>query len=639
MSRKQVRVLTALAGAALMATATVTFSGSVGASTPDQDVRLSNDAPSTPGYTSDYTMVTGVPYSDATLDECSRSRGRENEPAVAVDPRHPDVVVGSSNDYCGVYNDGEDNFGAPIASGPVWLGYYRSETGGTSFTSSLVPGYPGDTSPYAARAQVRTASAGDPVLAWDGEGRLFAGSESSDDPAGTKKTFGDVWVATFVNPDGPQGAPSNDGKEFRRSVIVAKGSSAPNLLGVFNDKTAIEADRTQSACHDNVYFANSRFAGNGGSNIFLYRSTNHGASFSHGTQLTTSVNDVQDPEIAVTANGHVYVTYDATLHKGNRTFDALLYNRSTDCGATFSPSRLLTTFTPFTYVDVSAATAGPATAGGKNDVETDDADAPTGSRRDCGDFSEACASGYTFPRVDSAPRATADQYSAASDETVYVVFEQTIPGTETATHTTFGTVKSGTGGQGGVYFMTLDGKTGAKSTPKMIDPSDYENQQGHQFWADISADGGVLHLIWYDSRNDTCYSPRRPVGNCADRSVVPSLDVYASRSTDGGASFEPATRLSDVSSNPNYEQFSSRLVPFLGDYISVSSFGDASFGTWTDYRNTVAGTDAREGDDNDADPGADVKQCRAVLADGSVTGDMCPRAGGLDQDIYGDQTP
>jgi len=190
-----------------------------------------------------------------------------------------------------------------------------------------------------------------------------------------------------------------------------------------------------------------------------------------------------------------------------------------------------------------------------------------------------------------------------------------------------------------VYFMTLDGKTGAKSTPKMIDPSDYDNEQGHQFWADISADGGVLHLIWYDSRNDTCYSPKRPVGNCADRSVVPSLDVYGSRSTDGGASFEPATRLSDVSSNPNYEQFSSRLVPFLGDYISVSSFGNASFGTWTDYRNTAAGTDAREGDDSDADPGADVRQCREVLADGSVTGDMCPRAGGLDQDIYGDQTP
>jgi hypothetical protein len=639
MSRKPMSGLLIVAGTVLLAASTVSFSGNAGASTPGADVRLTNDAPDTSGYVSDYTMVTGTPYSDPTIAECSRSRGRENEPSVAVDPRHPQVIVGSSNDYCGVYNDGVDDFGAPIPSGPIWLGYYRSQNGGDSFVSSLVPGYPGDTSPYAARAQIRTASAGDPVLAWDAEGRLFAGSESSDDPAGTKKTFGDVWVATYVNPDGPQGAPANDGKEFRRSVIVAAGSSAPNLLGVFNDKTAIEADRTQSACHDNVYFANSRFNGNGGSNIYLYRSTDHGATFSHGTQLTTTVNDVQDPEIAVTANGHVYVTYDATLHQGNNTYDVLLYNKSTDCGATFSPSQVLVRFKPFEYVDASAATPAPATVGGKDDVGSGETDASAGSRRDCGDFTEACTSGYTYPRVDSSPRATADQYSAPSDETVYVVFEQVIPGTETATGTTFGLGSSGAGGQGGVYFMKLHGATGTHSTPTLIDPSDHNNAQGHQFWADVSADGGVLHFLWYDSRHDPCYSPTRPVGNCADRSVVPSLDVYATRSTNGGASFAPATRLSDVSSNPNYEQFSGRTVPFLGDYISISSFGNTAFGTWADYRNTVAGTDAREAGDNDADPGADVRQCRTVLSDGSVTGDTCPRHGGLDQDIYGDLSP
>src|SRR6476619_3005045 len=272
--------------------ATLLLSLSAAASTPGADVRLSNDAPTTPGYVSDYTLATGVPYTDATLTECSRSRGRENEPSVAMDPRNTQVIVGSSNDYCGVFNDGADEFGAPIASGPIWLGYYRSENGGASFASSLVPGYPDDTSPYAARAQVRTASAGDPVLAWDAEGRLFAGSESSDDPAGTPKTFGDVWVGTFVNPQGPAGATINDGKEFVRSVIVARGTSAPNLLGKFQDKTAIEADRTHSPCRNNVYFANSRFVGNGGSNIYFYRSLDHGATFSKGTLLTKSANDV-----------------------------------------------------------------------------------------------------------------------------------------------------------------------------------------------------------------------------------------------------------------------------------------------------------------------------------------------------------
>jgi hypothetical protein len=627
------------ASAVLTAAAVVALGSNAAASTPGADVRMSNDAPTTPGYVSDYTMVTGTPYTDATLTECSRSRGRENESSVAIDPRNQQVIVGSSNDYCGVYNDGADSFGAPIPSGPVWLGYYRSQNGGTSFRSSLVPGYPDDRSPFAVRAHVRTATAGDPVLAWDAEGRLFAGAEASEDPAGTKKTFGDVWVATFVNPQGTPGATINDGKEFRRSVIVARGTSAPNLLGKFQDKTAIEADRTQSSCRDNVYFANSRFTGNGGSNIYFYRSTDHGATFSHGTLLTQSVNDVQDPEIAVTANGHVYVTYDATLHQGNRSVDALLYNKSIDCGATFSPARVLTTFQAFSYVARSAARPAPPDVGPEDNVGEDETDAPAGTRRDCGDFSEACTSGYTFPRVDSAPRATADQFAPASDETVYIVFEQTIPGTETPTGTSFGTVSPGVGGQGGVYFMRLNGATGATTTPKLIDPTDYNAHQGHQFWADVSADGGVLHFVWYDSRNDPCYSPTRPVGNCADRSVVPSLDVYATRSGNGGSTFAPPTRITDVSSNPNYEQFSDRTVPFLGDYIWVSSFGNTAFGAWTDYRNTVAGTDAREGADNDSDPGADVRQCRQVLPDGSVTGDTCPRAGGLDQDIYGDKTP
>jgi hypothetical protein len=241
--------------------------------------------------------------------------------------------------------------------------------------------------------------------------------------------------------------------------------------------------------------------------------------------------------------------------------------------------------------------------------------------------------------VDAAPRSTADQYADPSDETIYVVFEQTIPGTETSTGTTFGTVRPGVGGQGGVYFMRLNGATGHKSTPKLIDSTDYENHQGHQFWADVSADGGQLHFIWYDSRRDPCYSRKRPVGNCVDRSVVPSLDVYAADSTNRGRTISAGTRLTDVKSNPNVEQFSGRTVPFLGDYIWVSSIRDHSFGVWTDYRNTVGGFDLREADDSDSDPGADVKQCREMLSDGSITGDKCPRAGGLDQDIYGDTTP
>src|ERR671936_591548 len=205
------------------------------------NARLTNDDSS---YVSDYTLVTGQPYTDDVLTACSQSRGRQNEPAVAVDPRNTDVIVGSSNDYCGVFAAD----GTFIGLGDIWLGDYRSENGGASFTSSLVPGYQGDTSPYAARAHIRTADSGDPVLAWDNHGRLFAASESSGDPEGTAKTFGDVWVGTYENPDGENGPTINDGKEFVRSLDVARGSAAPNLPGKSHDKQPIGGDCTGGEC-------------------------------------------------------------------------------------------------------------------------------------------------------------------------------------------------------------------------------------------------------------------------------------------------------------------------------------------------------------------------------------------------------
>ena len=109
------------------------------------------------------------------------------------------------------------------------------------------------------------------------------------------------------------------------------GSSAPNLLGKFNDKTAIEADRTGGACDGNVYFAWSRFTGKRQSNIYFVRSTDHGATWSHADAADTRAWNVQDPDITVTGNGHVYVTYDQGVGpNGQPAGNAIV--KSTDCG-------------------------------------------------------------------------------------------------------------------------------------------------------------------------------------------------------------------------------------------------------------------------------------------------------------------
>ena len=597
----------------LLATVAVVGIGaaSAPASTPGGDVRLSNDTGG--GYTSNYTMVTGNPYTDATISECGQSRGRQNEPSVAIDPRDTRVMVGSSNDYCGVYNDGVDADGAPIASGPIWLGYYRSTDGGASFASSLVPGYPGDTSPFASRAHIRTASSGDPVLAWDNHGRLFAGSESSDDPAGSQKTFGDEWVATYENPGGTTGATADDGKEFVRSEIVARGSSAPNLLGKFNDKTAIEVDRTGGSCDGNVYFSWSRFTGSGGSNIYLSRSTDHGATWSKPMLLTTSVNDVQVPEVTVTGNGHVYVTWVATLGNKKAETDAVQYARSTTCGSTFAPATTVVTFEGYAHQDSSA--------------------------RDCGDGPSACPSGYTFFRADTTPRSATDQADHSS-ENVYIVYDAAY-GPDVATGTSYGMVAPGVGALSAAYYVVLDGATGTHTAPVLVDTPTKQ----HQLFPDIAVNSGTAHVIWWDSRHDSSCATAtacaaQPIGNTADRHVVQdALDTYAKAFTlTGGPGSAAAVRVSDKSTNPNFEQFGGRTVPFAGDYLWVDSQGTQTFATWTDWRDTVPGTDAREGNvpgTSEPAEGADVMQCRAT----PTTEDTCPRAGGLDQNIYGDLVP
>jgi hypothetical protein len=630
--------------AAALTAATMLVVPHAGANGRATDTRLTNDDPGLAGYVSAYTLATGNAYSDSVLDECSISRGRQNEPAVEVDPRNGQVLVGSSNDYCGVY---DPDFGG-AALGPVWLGYYRSEDGGSSFVSSLVPGYAEDTSPFAELAHTRTTDSGDPVIAWDGEGRLFMGSEASGNRFHPNQASGDEWVARFVNPDGPSGDPANDGLLYQGTETVAKG--AGSFTGKFNDKTAIEADRTQSTCAGNVYFSWSRFAG-GGSNgfnaaVYFSRSTDHGVTWSGARNLSATVHDIQNPDISVTGNGDVYVTFRSFASvRAHQPDDALWYVKSTDCGATFGEPVRIATFEPYDATDIADPEAVPTPpagdAAGHGQARALAPKAKPVVTGECGDFDSHCASGYTFFRHTTQVRAVADQTDAAH-EWIYLVYDPSKPGTEVDSGTTYGTIVSGdepakyhqnVGSQEGVYFIRLDGATGASTDPVLID----DQPIGHQLFPDISVNGHVLHALWWDSRLDPSYSPARPIGNDADGVTGPSLDTWAATSTDDGATWTDQHRVSDVSSNPNFEQFSNRTVPFAGDYLWITSLGDFSFGVWTDWRDTVQGDDPRELTEDDSS--ADVHQCRTFdPGSGLWSGDTCPHEGGIDQNIYGEQT-
>jgi hypothetical protein len=304
--------------------------------------------------------------------------------------------------------------------------------------------------------------------------------------------------------------------------------------------------------------------------------------------------------------------------------DAVMWARSTDGGRTFTkPAEVF----PFTHWDMTDRTL----AGG--------------AARDCGDGPSACQSGYVFGRVDSGPRNGADPVAGEGDE-AYVVVEATVPGTQTQTGTTYGTVASGTGSQGSIYFSKTTNGGATWSAPTRVDPQ----AKGHQFYPDVDIDTGVLYVVYHDSRND---NPSGPPGTVGDFRTVPfgnvfvggaavstagiGLETWYSASADGGATWSH-TKASAVTYLQSYEQFGNRDVPFFGDYNYVDVVGSKVLMNWTDSRETRAGTDPRYDDpavapDNGTD-GFDVWQCR-VFADNAWSADNCPNAGGLDQNIFG----
>ena len=174
-------------------------------------------------------------------------------------------------------------------------------------------------------------------------------------------------------------------------------------------------------------------------------------------KLSQTVHDIQFPDIAVTGDGHVYVTYRQFADvRSNSKVDAIDYNVSTDCGASFSAPKMVQSFEPYDPTDL------------------DNSGAVTGY---CGDFAFHCQSGYTFMRGGTQVRSTADQHDASHDY-LYVVYDPSIPGTEVPSGTTYGSVTSedlpaqyhqNVGSQSGIYFLRLDGTTGMHTAPVLID--------------------------------------------------------------------------------------------------------------------------------------------------------------------------
>jgi hypothetical protein len=243
---------------------------------------LSSPVPVTAASSSG-TVGSNVPI----VGEASPDR-QQVETAIAIDPRSQSVLVAGAQDLR-LKSLGEHR----------WNGYYRSTDSGQSWTNSLIPGYPGDTSLQGLASPLHRSNAtSDPVLAFDRLGDVYyaglvfnisASGPLGNGPIGNLVLF----VAKYTN----------DGATYSGVTLI----TGP----LFADKPWIAVDNTGGTYDGNVYvaFDASLTALSPFATLFT-RSSDGGKSFSPPFYAPSDQTGGL-PGVVVDPAGNVYVSSDA----------------------------------------------------------------------------------------------------------------------------------------------------------------------------------------------------------------------------------------------------------------------------------------------------------------------------------------
>jgi hypothetical protein len=274
------------------------------------------------------------------------SQNKQNEPALAVDANHPNILVAGSNDNIDMEacNAGTDNT-CPFTPGVGGSGVYFSFDSGTTWTQPTYTGLTargclgavGDSDPECTPTvgpigtlpwyyENGLVSDGDPAVAfgptpdssghfaWANGSRLYYANLTSNLNAKREETFKGIEAIAVSRSDDVVTAAQGgtDGKNaWMPPVIVSKQSSA-----TFADKEQIWADNAASSSFfGNVYVCWQNFVGNGAAPLNVATSRDGGDSW-RVKQVTPATNvpptmwGQSGCTIRTDSHGVVYVFYE-----------------------------------------------------------------------------------------------------------------------------------------------------------------------------------------------------------------------------------------------------------------------------------------------------------------------------------------
>jgi hypothetical protein len=492
------------------------------------------------------------------------SQNKQNEPAVAVDANHPNVLAAGANDEIDMEacNAGTDNT-CPFTPGVGVSGVYFSFDSGHSWTQPTYTGLtarnclgaPGNADPpctpsagpigtlpwYSENGLV---SDGDPGVAfgpqpgpngfsWSNGSRLYYSNLAST-TTGAFKGFEAIAVSRT---DNVQAAAAGTKSAWMPPVIVSRQSNT-----TFSDKEQIWADNAASSqFFGTVYLCWASFRGqekspNAAPAPLVVAVSHDGGSTWTQHQVTAAANNSQrNPldgcTVRTDSHGTAYVFGVGTVSSaGHNAFELMV--RSTDGGRTWTRP---------------AAVAGPVTQPGVLD--------PVQGR--------PVIDGIAGARSDLAPAPSVDIANGA-------------PTGSDATNRMVMTYVSGALAQPHVYFTESTNGGAAWSTPRAIESS---GDRGLYAAPAISPDGSTVYVVYNAFTTpfrDNTTQPRSLVGVVLQASAGASGPTGAFGQIHRGAPGDPRGSSANA-----------LTAEFLGDYVYAAATRTYGVAVWNDTRNAA----------------------------------------------------